>query len=218
MGDARIWGHWNSSLDMHLNYLRPVNIQSKGMFSVFLHLNSLQGAPCQVALGVGWGGCRAWWRQHFMFTGMAGQHSLSIPLWFWKHTSLVQHSGWIISRHFVQYVQGTFGGRCFAWHWGCKSQSVVEYVTDSWETHKRHTKYNYKGHHSFNRFIKHQALCWRYSSEQNTQKSVPSGSLRWCNGRPTTFYLNNKGILLVGVFVWVPQKNRTNKIGCVYIH
>ena len=133
---------------MHLNYLRPVNIQSKGMFSVFLHLNSPQGAPSQEAWGVGWGGCRAWWQQHFMFTGMAGQHSLSIPLWFWKHTSLVQHSGWIISRHFVQYVLGTFGGRYFAWHWGCRGQSVVEYVTDSWETHKRHTKYNYKGHHS----------------------------------------------------------------------
>ena len=40
---------------MPVNYLRPVNSQSKGMFSVFLHLNSPQGAPSQEALGVGMG-------------------------------------------------------------------------------------------------------------------------------------------------------------------
>lgn len=133
----------------------------------------------------------------------------SIPLWFNILDGLYQ--GISFNVYWEPLVAGTLPGigDAEASLWWSMSQTPGRHTKDTQST---------KGHHSFNMFIKHQALCWRYSNEKNTQKSVPSGSLSWCDGRPTTFSLNGKGVLLVGVFVWVPQKNRTNKIGCVYIH
>ena len=53
--DARIWGHWNYSLDVHLNYLGSVSKAHKA--SCF----SLSG----IALGAyhqwEWGCCSGWW-------------------------------------------------------------------------------------------------------------------------------------------------------------
>ena len=57
--DARVWAHWNYSLDVHFSYWGPVCCFS----------------PTWVSLGVHhWGDCSGWcldYRQHLLFTGMA---------------------------------------------------------------------------------------------------------------------------------------------------
>ena len=64
MGRCKIWAHWNHSFDMYLSYLGASLL-------CFLILSLLRVHRCRAHH---WGGYNvmAWWRQHPLFTDMAG--------------------------------------------------------------------------------------------------------------------------------------------------
>lgn len=148
---------------MHLNYLRPVISKARECFLFFSIWIPLRVHHVRRPWG-GMGRLQGLMAATFMFTGMAGQHFLSIPLWFWKHTSLVQHSGWIdqgilFNTYWEPLVKGFRSGigDAKASLWWSMSQ-----------TSGRHTKD--KGH-SFNMFIKHEH-CAEDTAVNKTHKNL----------------------------------------------
>ena len=69
---ARIWAHLNYSLDLYLNYLRPISLEH-GMFPVFFILYSPQGSPRRRG-GDSCGNLGLWW-----LDGNDGEHHSLLP-------------------------------------------------------------------------------------------------------------------------------------------
>lgn len=110
--------------------------------------------PCQ-----GWDLRKGWGKREVVFPNFGLARALSCLV---LETSMVFWMDHIKAFHSLR--TGYFGGGHFAWHWGCKCQFL--WWSDSQtpgrqkkkkkqdiQTRKKVQLYNYKDHHSFNRYL-----------------------------------------------------------------